>query len=68
MHLTNVYVQKKSLDYDATEGKWELNPLKLYLMSIYGSQRIDNVFYDMEQIIVKSLESVAPIMIQDKHW
>ncbi|KAH8058798.1 hypothetical protein JL720_13988 [Aureococcus anophagefferens] len=36
MHLTNVAIQKKSDDYDASTGggKWELLNMKLFLMSV----------------------------------
>jgi len=68
IHLTNVAVQKKTEGYDQdTGGKWLLRDLKLYLMSRYGTQLVDKLFLDMQQVIVNSLKSVQGIMMNDKH-
>lgn len=47
-HLTNVAIQKTADNYDErTGGKMELQALKMYLMSIYGVERIDALFWEV---------------------
>lgn len=54
MHLTNVAIQKKNEDYDQrTGGKMELQALKMYLMSMYGQERVDAIFWEMQMIILR---------------
>lgn len=48
-------------------GKMELQALKLYLMSIYGLERVDALFWEMQLIMLRSLLAVQPSMITDKH-
>ena len=68
MHLTNVAVQKTSVNYDAdTGGKWDLRLLKLFLMSKYGQEKVNDCFFKIEQIFIRSLLSVQRVMIHDKH-
>jgi len=69
VHLTNVAVQKKSEGYSADPfgGKWDLRHLKLYLMSRHGSKAVDTLFSQMVGIILKSLQAVQAVVIQDKH-
>lgn len=68
MHLTNVAIQKNADNYDdRTGGKMELQALKLYLMSLYGVERIDNVFWEIQMIMIRALLAVSNIMIHDKH-
>lgn len=67
MHLTNVAIQKTAENYDErTGGKMELQALKLYLMSLYGMDRIDQLFWDIQMIILKSLLAVQNTMIADR--
>jgi tubulin polyglutamylase TTLL9 len=48
VHLTNVAIQKTAENYDErTGGKMELQALKLYLMSRYGVERIDALFWEV---------------------
>jgi len=68
VHLTNVAIQKTADNYDErTGGKMELQALKIYLMSIYGVERIDALFWEMQMIILRALLAVQPVMINDKH-
>eukprot|EP01039_Chlorochromonas_danica_P003550 gene3550-3887_t len=68
VHLTNVAIQKTAENYDErTGGKMELQALKLFLMSKYGMERIDALFWEIQMIILRSLLAVQPIMISDKH-
>jgi tubulin polyglutamylase TTLL9 len=50
VHLTNVAIQKTADNYDErTGGKMELQALKLYLMSRYGVERIDALFWEVSR-------------------
>jgi tubulin polyglutamylase TTLL9 len=39
----------------------------MYLVSKHGSQTIDDLFTEMEALVVRSLMSVQKVMINDKH-
>jgi tubulin polyglutamylase TTLL9 len=68
MHLTNVAIQKTSDNYDKDTGqKWDVRQLKLYLMSKHGVGPVDKLFNEMQMIMLRSLLSVQPVMINDKH-
>ena len=68
IHLTNVAVQKTNAKYDPNSGgKWNIRNLKLYLMHKYGVERVNTLFFDMLMIIIRSLQSVQKIIINDKH-
>jgi tubulin polyglutamylase TTLL9 len=68
VHLTNVAIQKTAENYDErTGGKMELQALKLLLMSKYGVERVDALFWEIQLILLRSLLAVQPIMINDKH-
>ena len=57
IHLTNVAIQKTSDNYDKKHGgKWDLKSLKLYMMSKHGCERVDKLFYEIQMIIVRSLQ------------
>jgi len=68
VHLTNVAIQKTSENYDEKlGGKWDLRTLKLYLMSKYGQEAVSECFANMQQVIIRSLQSVQKVMLNDKH-
>ena len=68
VHLTNVAIQKTADNYDErTGGKMELQALKLFLMSRYGVERVDALFWEMQMIILRALLAVQHVMINDKH-
>lgn len=68
VHLTNVAIQKTAENYDErTGGKMELQALKLYLMSRYGVERVDALFWEMQLIILRALLAVQHVMINDRH-
>jgi len=68
VHLTNVAVQKGAENYDKDTGsKWDIRSLKLYLISRFGIEKADECFVGIENIVVKSLQSVQAVMINDKH-
>ncbi|KAF4660312.1 putative tubulin polyglutamylase ttll9 [Perkinsus olseni] len=68
VHLTNVAVQKVSPGYNPTHGgKYDLNELKIFLSAKFGSDRVENMFFDMENIILASLKAVDAKVAPDKH-
>ncbi len=68
MHLTNASVQKTSDDYDKTVGcKWPIQSLKMFLVSKHGLRPVDELYYNMQCVITRSLLSVQQTIIQDKH-
>lgn len=68
VHLTNVAIQKKGEDYDAESGgKWDVRSLKLYLISKFGLDRVNTLFFNIQLICIRSLLSVQKVIISDKH-
>lgn len=68
MHLTNVAIQKKMEDYDKRVGcKWDLRSLKLYMVSRHGQDAVDELFYDIQCVITRSLLAVQKTIVQDRH-
>uniref|UniRef100_A0A2K6EEL0 Tubulin--tyrosine ligase-like protein 9 n=1 Tax=Propithecus coquereli TaxID=379532 RepID=A0A2K6EEL0_PROCO len=68
VHLTNVAVQKTSPDYHPKKGcKWMLQRFRQYLASKHGPEAVETLFSDMDNIFVKSLQSVQKVIISDKH-
>lgn len=65
--MTNVAIQKKGDDYDAeTGGKWDVRSLKLYLMAKYGVARVNQLFFNIQLICIRSLLAVQKVIISDK--
>ncbi|XP_044517481.1 probable tubulin polyglutamylase TTLL9 [Gracilinanus agilis] len=68
VHLTNVAVQKTSPDYDPEKGcKWMIQRFRQYLTSKHGPEIVETLFRDMDNIFIKSLQSVQKVIISDKH-
>ncbi|CDW73250.1 tubulin-tyrosine ligase family [Stylonychia lemnae] len=68
VHLTNVAIQKTSENYDERlGGKWDLRSMKLYLMSKYGQEKVSDAFSQIQELIIKCLQSVQKTIINDKH-
>ncbi|XP_077976310.1 putative tubulin polyglutamylase TTLL9 [Styela clava] len=68
VHLTNVAIQKTAPDYDPEKGcKWSLQQLRTYLTAKHGHEAVENVFRQMNEIFIKTLQSVQKNIINDKH-
>ncbi|KAJ3320950.1 putative tubulin polyglutamylase ttll9 [Boothiomyces sp. JEL0866] len=68
IHATNVAIQKHNPNYDGDKGcKWLLRNLKTFLVTKHGAKKIDDLFTEMEALVVRSLMSVQKVMINDKH-
>uniref|UniRef100_A0A669P0Q1 Tubulin--tyrosine ligase-like protein 9 n=1 Tax=Phasianus colchicus TaxID=9054 RepID=A0A669P0Q1_PHACC len=67
VHLTNVAVQKTAPDYDPEKGcKWMIQQLRQYLTAKHGTGLVEVLFADMDNIFIKSLQSVQKVIISDK--
>ena len=56
MHLTNVAIQKTADNYDEKlGGKWDLRGMKLYLMSKFGSDKVNEAYYQIQELIIRCL-------------
>ncbi|KAJ3411995.1 putative tubulin polyglutamylase ttll9 [Chytridiales sp. JEL 0842] len=68
IHATNVAIQKHSPLYDSDKGcKWLLRNLKQYMTTKHGAGPVNDLFTDIEALIVRSLMGVQKVMINDKH-
>ncbi|CAD8060978.1 unnamed protein product [Paramecium sonneborni] len=68
VHLTNVAIQKTSENYDERlGGKWNLQTLKLFLMTKFGQEKVAETFYNIQMLMIRSLQAVQKIIINDKH-
>uniref|UniRef100_A0A3B4FM80 Tubulin--tyrosine ligase-like protein 9 n=1 Tax=Pundamilia nyererei TaxID=303518 RepID=A0A3B4FM80_9CICH len=69
MHLTNVSVQKTAPDYDHEKQgcKWQMQQLRRYLTAKHGTEMVETLFKEMDNIFVRSLQSVQKVIINDKH-
>mmetsp|Transcript_39763 Transcript_39763/g.64569 ORF Transcript_39763/g.64569 Transcript_39763/m.64569 type:complete len:389 (-) Transcript_39763:2230-3396(-) len=68
IHLTNVSVQKHNDEYNENHGgKWSISNLKLYLQATIGSERTQQLFSEIKEAILHSLQAVQRVMINDKH-
>ena len=68
VHLTNVAIQKTAPDYDPDKGcKWSLQELRMYLTARHGHEVVRRLFQQLDEIFIKSLQSIQKIIINDKH-
>lgn len=68
VHLTNVAIQKTAPDYDPEKGcKWSLQEFRLFLLAKHGPDIVRRLFQQIDDIFIKSLQSVQKIIINDKH-
>ena len=68
VHLTNVAIQKTAPDYDPEKGcKWSLQELRMYLTAKHGNEAVKRIYQQLDELFIKSLQSVQKIIINDKH-
>ena len=67
IHLTNTSIQKTSNKCTNSGCKWGIRRLRQFLISTYGEEATNNLFGEMQQVVLRSLQSVQKIMINDKH-
>jgi tubulin polyglutamylase TTLL1 len=68
VHLTNVAIQKYSEKYsDKHGGKWSVKCIRFYMEMVFGAEKANRCFEDINNIIIMSLKSVQGVIINDKH-
>ena len=68
VHLTNVAIQKTAENYDARSGgKMDVRSLKLYMISQFGREMVDECFWRIQMLVLRSLFAVQHVMINDRH-
>ncbi|XP_027000513.1 probable tubulin polyglutamylase TTLL9 isoform X3 [Tachysurus fulvidraco] len=68
VHLTNVAVQKTAPDYDPEKGcKWQMQQLRRYMTAKHGREAVEALFKDIDNIFIRSIQSVQKVIINDKH-
>eukprot|EP00117_Sycon_ciliatum_P004145 scpid76188/ scgid2560/ Probable tubulin polyglutamylase TTLL9; Tubulin--tyrosine ligase-like protein 9 len=68
VHLTNVAIQKTAPDYDPEKGcKWGLQELRNFFVAKHGQDAADTLYREIDNVLIRSLESVQKIIINDKH-
>lgn len=67
MHLTNVAIQKQSDNYDEERGgKYLLDKLRLYILSKYGDAETEKSFFEIQELIIKTLIATSKCILNDK--
>lgn len=47
--------------------KWQMQKLRRYLTAKHGKEMVENLFKEMDNIFICTLQSVQKIIINDKH-
>uniref|UniRef100_A0A7S0WWM7 Tubulin--tyrosine ligase-like protein 9 n=1 Tax=Chlamydomonas leiostraca TaxID=1034604 RepID=A0A7S0WWM7_9CHLO len=68
IHLTNVAIQKHAPGFDAAKGmKWSIHSLRHFMTTRHGAEASNELFHNMQNLIIRALLAVQPAMINDKH-
>jgi len=68
MHLTNYSIQKTSGNYDAEQGiKWSVHDLRVFMTQRHGEAKVNRLFDDIQDMMIRSLLAVQQTIIQDRH-
>uniref|UniRef100_A0A7S0RVH4 ATP-grasp domain-containing protein n=1 Tax=Chlamydomonas leiostraca TaxID=1034604 RepID=A0A7S0RVH4_9CHLO len=68
VHLTNVAIQKHAPGFDAAKGmKWSIHSLRHFMTTRHGAEASNELFHNMQNLIIRALLAVQPAMINDKH-
>jgi tubulin polyglutamylase TTLL9 len=67
VHLTNVAIQSRRSQYDATTGKWELSRLREHFEELQGPAGADAALGAMQSVMLRSIQAVAKAIIADTH-
>ena len=60
--------QSHDLSASLTQGcKWSIRKLKLFLMSKVGESAANQLFADIQAVMLRALLAVQKVMINDKH-
>lgn len=47
--------------------KWQMQQLRRYLAAKHGGEMVEALFKDIDNIFIRSLQSVQKVVINDKH-
>ncbi|KPI84729.1 putative tubulin tyrosine ligase protein [Leptomonas seymouri] len=68
IHVTNVAVQKTYPKYTAASGcKFGIRNLRTYFTATHGAVATNQLFGDIQKMILRTIFAVQKIIIQDKH-
>lgn len=68
IHVTNVAVQKTYPKYTAASGcKFGIRNLRTLFTATHGAARTNQLFGDIQQMILRTIFAVQKIIMQDKH-
>eukprot|EP00775_Hariotina_reticulata_P014320 gene14320-46_t len=68
IHLTNVAIQKHAPNFDKQKGmKWSIRSFRTFLNTKHGVNVTDDLFNNIQGLMVRALLAVQPAMINDKH-
>ncbi|KAL6749379.1 tubulin tyrosine ligase-like family, member 9 [Haematococcus lacustris] len=68
IHLTNVAIQKHAPGFDVAKGmKWSIRSLRAFMTTRHGAEASNELFHNMQNLIIRALLAVQPAMINDKH-
>ncbi|KAJ8362210.1 hypothetical protein AAFF_G00388690 [Aldrovandia affinis] len=66
-HLTNVAVQCTAPDYDPARLQVAAAAAARYLTARHGARAVEALFGEIDNVFVRSLQSVQKVIINDKH-
>ena len=68
MHLTNVAIQKHAPGFDPSKQglKWSIRSLRTYMMARHGVEATNELFHNMQNLIIRCLLAVQPAMISEQ--
>lgn len=60
-------VQKNTDNYDEERGgKYLLDKLRLYILSKYGEEATEKAFFDIQELVIKTLIATSKVISNDK--
>lgn len=60
--------KKTAPGYDKESGcKWLIDCLKRYMVTVHGQEAVNQMFFEMQLLIIRTLQAVQKVMMSDKH-
>lgn len=66
VHSHRLCIAASDYNKDGQGGKWGLQDLKVYLTAKHGQERTDEAFARIQLLIIRTLESVQAVMMNDR--
>eukprot|EP01116_Phalansterium_solitarium_P022233 TRINITY_DN7268_c0_g1_i1.p1 TRINITY_DN7268_c0_g1~~TRINITY_DN7268_c0_g1_i1.p1 ORF type:complete len:435 (-),score=136.52 TRINITY_DN7268_c0_g1_i1:62-1366(-) len=67
VHLTNVAIQRQAKNYTGAGIKWSIRNLKLFLISKHGAEAVNQLFADIQQVLIRTIIAAQRVMMTDRH-